>query len=333
MSNLDKWLNINKKKEKENYINLNEKYFYLNWTKNKPIIKWFNKKPELINYKYIFDFNKFDEKIYIVGNFNFEDDNFIYKENKYNNISYINSLLHLSIKRGNINIAVNSAFHLIKMNLLIFLENILEIMIEDVIIHDSFNIILWFLIIYKNDNKFKIKKKFIKYFLGIVYFLVSTKKKIIFKNIIDDNFDLIEFYNSIESSHPNKNIINSLFFNFEFTQNINFKSLIIKYIIYLSENKCSELFFIKIKPIELIIDNLELKNWIFDAINYNCDENIILEIHKKYGFSEKKIKKIIWHNSIKINFRIKQKKIYEDDYNLINNYLKRIQIYLLQSNF
>ena len=74
-----------------------------------------------------------NKEIKIIGYFEKGDSGFNLKEKKYN--IHVKSLLQKSIRRGNKK-AVKSAFHLVKMDILIFLRRIL-IMIEDVIIHES----------------------------------------------------------------------------------------------------------------------------------------------------------------------------------------------------
>ena len=88
-------------------------------------------------------------------------------------------------------------------------------MIEDVIIHESFNTILWLMIVVGKDEKFKIKKYMVKYLLGVVYLLTVNKKKLIIKESCE-NLNLIELLNSIKNDNINKNIINSLCLRYEY---------------------------------------------------------------------------------------------------------------------
>jgi len=330
---LNNWLGI-KEPEKNELVENMESYFYIKWT-NKYVPKecyWCNKKPELINYETTINWKSLNKKIHVVGYFEDNDSGFKLKEKKYYNIPYMKSLLQKAIRRGNKNVAVKSAFHFIKMDTLAFLRRLLIIMIEDVIIHESFNTILWLMIVISSDNKYRIKNYMVKYLLGVILVLTTTKKKLLIKDSYD-TFDLITFLNNIESNHPNKNIINSLCLRKEYGGLKSDMLLIEKYVQYLYNNDNSKYYNTKIRPIELMIQNLNLDDWIFEAIDFHCDKKIIEYIHNKYGYSEKKIEKIIWHNSSKINYREKQEKLYIQEYNIIKKYLIRLQIFLLQSNF
>jgi len=76
-----------------------------------------------------------------------------------------------------------------------------------------------------------------------------------------------------------------------------------------------------------------LDEWIVEAIDFHCDKNIVIFIQKKFNYKKNVIEKIIWHNNSKTNFRIKQKTLYHSQYIIIKKYLRRLQIYLLQSNY
>ena len=300
-NNLNNWLGIKKSENNELVKNI-DNYFYLKWT-NEYLPKecyWCNKKPDLVNYEISINWKSINKEIKIIGYFEKGDSGFNLKEKKYSNIPYLKSLLQKSIRRGNKKVSVKSAFHLIKINVLEFLRRILIIMIEDVVIHESFNVILWLMIVIGKDKKYKIKKYMVKYLLGVVYVLTNTKKKLIIKDSFD-NFNLIIFLNNIKSDHINKDIINSLCFRREYGGLNNDILLIEKYINYLHNNPNTKYYKTVIRPIELLIENLNLDEWILESIDFHCDKRIISYIQNKYNYSEKNIEKIIWHNASKIN--------------------------------
>jgi hypothetical protein len=332
--NLRNWLGI--KEEKKEEI-IKHKYFYIKWSNEflPDCVYWCKKKPDLVNYETIITWKSINEKIYIIGYFEENSSsNFNNKETKYKNIAYIKSLLQKAIRRGNINVAIKSAFHFIKMDLLGFLRRILIIMIEDVIIHESFNVILWFMIVLSKDNSFKFKKYIIKYLLGVVYIITNINKKKVFKDnekIDNDKFDVKSI---LKIDNENLDIIYSLCLRREYGGLKCDMLLIEKYVKDIIENGIQEKYYkIIVKPIELIMENLYLEEWIIEAIDFHCEGKIVEYINKKYGYSKKLIEKIIWSNNSKINYRIKQNKLYQKEFNIIKNDLKKLQIYLLQNNY
>ena len=143
------------------------------------------------------------------------------------------------------------------------------------------------MIVIGKDKKYKIKKYMVKYLLGVVYVLSNTKKKLIIKDSFE-NFDLIEFLNNIKSNHVNKNIINSLCLRKDYGGLSCDMVLIEKYINYLYNNSNSKYYNTVIRPIELLIENLNLDEWIIESIDFHCDKRIINYLNEKFGYSEKK---------------------------------------------
>lgn len=332
-SSLNGWLNIKKEKE----INIC-KYFYLEWKDNYLPTKcgWYVKSPEKENYNTNVNWKNVS-KITICGyidNINNNEFNFKIKEKKYKNVAYIKSLLQKAIRRGDIDISLKSALIFIKLDIINFLRRILIIMLEDVAIHHSFNVILWLLVCFSKDNKFKLKTFYVKYLLGVVYVLVNIKKKYIVKEVEDIDYETISLLESFNNK-KNRSIIYSLILRKSYGGLKSDMVLIDKYVRNLIKDLDSFIkhYSIIVKPIEYEFDTLNLEDWIIEAIDYHCDKRVIEYIEKKHSIQEDEIRKLIWHNDSKINYRVKQKNYNYTQYNRIQYDLRRIQYYLLQSKY
>jgi hypothetical protein len=89
-----------------------------------------------------------------------------------------------------------------------------------------------------------------------------------------------------------------------------------------------------IKPIKLDILELNLEDWNLSAIDFHCNNKLLDFINKKYeDISLEELKKLIWHNSSKINKREKNKIYNEELWNKIKDYVIKTQKYLLESSY
>lgn len=333
-SNLRTWLKLDKEdKDKKEELRICN-YFYLEWTNNYSPTKcgWYINEPLKTNYKISIKW-KNKGLIHVVGNINYED-KFSMKEKKYSNVSYIKSLLQKAIRRGDEDISIKCAFHFIKMDIVQFLRRLLIIMIEDVIIHHSFNVILWLMVVVSKDPKFKLNTYMIKYLIGVIYVLVHIKKKKILNNIDIEPINELELLNEIMEK-KNRSIIYSLLFRKSYGGLKGDLFLIDKYVMNLIKdlNNIGKYYNIIVRPIELIMDELNLDEWIIDSIDFHVDKRVIEYIMKKHNLDYNTIKKLIWNNCSKLNYRVKQSNYNYVEFKKIEYDLRRIQYYLLQLNY
>ena len=356
-----------------NNINSIKKYFYLSWDNefrpNEQAV-WLDKKPEKINFieeiqsNYIYKgyvfylcgyFKDYDEPIYNLS-----------KETKFKNAFFLKSHLQKSIRKQNDSLAIQTSYHLLKLDHVELLRRISIIMIEDVKVHESFTTIIWLMIALSNDkksnsksnsnnfssnNKFRMKKYIYEWVLGVIYTLcqineINNLQKIEYKKedesrINKTNIQLFnsyhqhdkEIYSILYSIHIRisfgglngdiemfKNFADNI--NNNINNNINIKKNIYKII-----NKTP------IRLIKIYVKELEIDDIDYTAIDYHCNSNFLEYIHKKFPNIEiEELKKIIWHHSSGINYRISKSSNYNiEKWIEIKDYVEKSQKYLLNS--
>ena len=124
-------------------------YFYLEWLEKKPsIILMTNERPSNINFESQF---KIDKKEFIIcGNIsekftNYETGPIVYSKNQ-----YLLSHLQKCVRRMKTLKCVQTAKHLIDVDVTSLLRRLPIIMLEDVTIHESISIIIWLMIMKNN---------------------------------------------------------------------------------------------------------------------------------------------------------------------------------------
>lgn len=323
-------------------------YFYLHWNDKKPKFQaqFLKEKPKLINFKHTFVWN--NTEIVLCGYFDFlinQDEIYkLDKEKKYKNIGFLKSLLQKAIRRGNVDIAVKCAYHYILLDLQDFLRRLPIIIIEDTTLHEVYSTVVW-LMVASNMKECTIlfDKVIYEYLMGVIY--VIAKSPLYHSININDTCEEIKF--DILKEDVNK-------------KNIQLKSLIYSMMVRKAYGgmKC-DLFMLEkyshiwnhlnieskylnksvVRPIMLeSIPQLQLNEWILEAIDFHCVPQILTYVHEEYEeFSEEYIKNLIWHYSSKKNIRIKDENIPKDicssDWNKIKSYVKRVQNYLLEENY
>ena len=295
---LDRWIYGNDY-VKERTI---KKFFFLEWDNSylPKNCKWIQEKPDNINYnkEIVWNINGIKEKINIIGYLDFSKK----KNNKKNfksdivNEKILKSNLQKCIRRGYTEKALKTANQYMEINITNFLRRLSVIMLEDVVLHESFNVIMW-LICASSD--YKINSIIKSYLLGIVYFL-SECKYVERINKFDYNF-----YNDIDKINKLDNnkelsIIYSLCLRTSYGGMNNdikrFQSFIKIWLEYFqNKNSKKNYLYEKIRPIKI---NNEMAT---DDIHISCIDfhifPVIKNILKDYpDYSEKQIKDCIWYN-------------------------------------
>ncbi len=337
-------------------------YFYLHWNDKKPKVQaqFLKEKPKLINFKHTFVWN--NSEIILCGYFDFiinQDD--IYKpdkEKKYKNIGFLKSLLQKAIRHGNVDIAVKCAYHYTLLDLQDFLRRLPIIIIEDTTLHEVYSTLIW-LMVASNSKECAIlfDKVIYEYLMGIVYVIAKSPLYHSLSNKdVEINFDILKENNNKPNKfcyiNPNWDLLNK--------KDLQLKSLIYSMMVRKAYGgmKCDLIMLEKyvyewdhlnieskylnksvVRPIMLeSIPQLQLNEWILEAIDFHCVSQILTYVHEEYEeFSEEYIKSLIWHYSSKKNIRIKDddipKDIHLSDWNKIKLYVNRVQNYLLEENY
>ena len=324
-----------------------KKYFYLKWTnKFNPEFEaiWLLDRPKQINFiqhvncSYI----KKGFYFYICGYFSdYEEDDFtIYKETKYKNIHFLKSHLQKNIRKKDIDRAISTSLHLIKLDLNEFLRRMIIIHIEDTFLHYSLNTLIW-LMIANSTKKFKMKKYIYEWILGFVYITCNTKKidnynKTIHSYDYKNNYDELNSYEKLNIKEEEISTLYSLNMRIAYGGmecDIN----MIKKCINLWKNRFLtdkvHMNFMKIRPINIYVKELPIENWDYSAIDYHTNKNFIDFISKKFNYNEEELKKIIWYNSSGINYRKNNKNYRNDVWEEIKEYVNKTQKYLLETNY
>ena len=109
-----------------------------------------------------------------------------------------------------VNRALSTSLHIIKLDFNEFLRRIIIIHIEDTFLHESLNTIIWLMIAY-STKKIKMKKYIYQWLLGFVYISANTKKLDNYnkklKNILNNNYkNIYEELNDYEFHYKNNKL-------------------------------------------------------------------------------------------------------------------------------
>lgn len=325
------------------------RFFYLHWSNQyspKMQAVWLHERPRDVNYIEEVKWNQVRKThtFYLCGHFpDLSETRFdIPHESKYKNIANLKSHLQKSIRKGHEQLALSTAIHMIKMNPIELLRRLPIIMIEDVMLHESFSTLIWLMV--SVSNGFRLKKYMYEWILGII--LVITKI---------EHYDSIDFTNDIDSERlihqleSYGNLKNDSELSILYSMHIRvayggmecdmrmFQQYAHKWYQRFQLKEEADLQMNKTKIRNVIFTSvkwLELDEWDVTAIDFHCSPKLIEFMQKKFpDIPENEIKKIIWENASSTNFRI-SKPIYQPDlWNEIKFHLQRTQKYLLDSSY
>jgi hypothetical protein len=327
------------------------RFFYLKWTNMKrPDYQavWLSEAPSEINFIHEIRWSQVrpSHTFYLCGYFSdIQDKRFrIPQEKTYKNIPFMKSHLQKNVRKQNDNLAISSAYHLIKLSITDFLRRLPVIMVEDSYLHESFTTLIW-LMIAESVDTFSIKKYMIEWLLGIVYVLTQMTKDVIIhtETSLIPQKQIIYFLDSIRDFELHqKSILYSLLLRasyggMSFDVHM-FQQFALIWKERFIQNPSIEhpilVHQMRIRPIQFFsILPLELDNWDLTAIDFHCS-TILEMIHKKYPDMEiNTIKQLIWFNYSSVNTRVEHT-IYEPElWRQIKKTVDRTQKYLLDSNY
>jgi hypothetical protein len=341
-----------------------KKYFYLNFSnKLRPDYEavWLDKRPQNINFIQEINCNYIKKGYYyfLCGYFpDYEEEKKfnLNKESKYKNIPNLKSHLQKCIRKQDDTLAIQTANHFIKLDEIEFIRRLPIIMLEDVFLHESFTTIIWIMIALSH-KKFKMNIYIYKWLFGIIYVLCKINKKdklgndlnIIVNNNTNDNnntnhneilsiSEIIDNYGKNNLDDNEISLLYSIHIRISYGCMDNDKIMLEKYAnLWFNRFKNKDLKVVNkmiIKPIKLDISELNLEDWDLSAIDFHCNNKLLEFINKKYeDISLEELKKLIWHNSSKINKRVKNKIYNEELWNKIKDYVIKTQKYLLESSY
>ena len=317
---LEHWFGLNSNEEikiEKEVINKHantKTIFYFDSTTMKSY--WLSKKPKNISFSFIVNWDKIP--ILLCTNLNQNDSYEIPKETYYNNehLSFIKSNLQKCIRRQLSSKAIKTGYHMIKLNLNEFLRRISIIIIEDIILHESYSTIIWLMVATSSKkNVLKITKNIVDWLLGLIKTLCDINEYDILeptdkKYHMDElnNYDLLyslqfrKSYGGMNGDMKMLNYATNSWLN-KFNNNVNCDTTKINLI---DSNEINT----------LDLKELELDNCNIAGLDFHCFPFMIKMINKKHNnYTEKEIRSAIWNCSSKINYR----KVNNNDDNNNNN--------------
>ena len=325
------------------------RFFYLHWSNQyspKMQAVWLHERPKDVNYIEEMKWNQVRKThtFYLCGYFpDLKESRFdIPHEPKYKNIANLKSHLQKSIRKGNEQLALSSAIHIIKMNPIELLRRLPIIMIEDVILHESFPTLIWLMVAVSNG--FRLKKYMYEWILGVIYVIskIETYDRIEYIDDIDKDrlIHQLESYNRLKNDSE-ISILYSMHiriayggmecdmrmfqqYSHKWFQRFEMKT---EKDIQMNQTKIRNILFTSVKW-------LELDDWDITAIDFHCAPKLIEFMQKRFPhIDENEMKRLIWENASSINYRI-IKPVYQSElWNEIKSHLQRTQKYLLDSSF
>ncbi len=327
------------------------RFFYLKWTNRYSPVKeavWLKDRPADVNY--ITEVNWGDVRkthtFYLCGCFpDLNDGRFnIINETKYRNLANLKSHLQKNIRKGDEQLALSTAIHMLRLDQNELLRRLPIIMIEDVMLHKSFSTLIWLMVSQSlKQNKFPMKQYMYEWLLGVIYVLCKIEKKdvIEYEDLTQQPkllyiLDSYDGYGEMECS-----LLYSMYLRISyggmkcdiemFKQYINrWKKRFTREI----EGE-EEISMMRVRNISFFsVKTLELEEWDLSAIDFHCNDRFIEYIKKRYpDVEEDEIRKMVWLNSSSINYR-KSTEIYERElWTNMKTYILKTQKYILDSSF
>lgn len=338
-------------------------YFYLEWQDKKPKAHatFHAEKPKKMNFKHTFHWNGVQKgfEMTLCGYFDYLLDVDpsdtsplckLEKEKKYKNSGFLKSLLQKSIRKGDPNLTVQSAYHLMHLDFDDFIRRLPIIMIEDTSAHVSFSTLIWLMIAASSVSGFKFDRTVYEYILGVAFVCCSTPVYHALPPAAAKGEDALQQplsrklikYNALKE--PYKSLCYALQLRRAYGGMVCDMEMLDKYaeewcrIADISAETAKWLQKTPVRPIQLAsVPALMLSEWDLSAIDFHCAPQMIDYIVAEFPEFEGKgelVKKLIWHYSSKINKRIKvsapSRDYKAEDWNKIKKYVGRVQGYLLE---
>ncbi len=274
--------------------------FYLEWIHKRPSICEFRETvPTTYNFTCTVKLRQYKEilpTVTLYGNINQEYYDYEFDSSPYTKRSYLVSHLQKSIRKMKHTKSVQSAKHLIDLDISSLLRRLPIIMFEDVIPHTSISVIVWLMIAVSKG--FKVKTVMVQWLLGVVYFLSTCEEHDPVKKIKRIQLE------SIQENTPLKAILLRISYG-----GMEGDMKMMNYFIELWSHRYQQGQQMNNSKIHFINHNLEpllRQDWDLCANDFHCNRQLIDKVKKQYEmFDEDYIKKLIWEHSSRNNKRIK----------------------------
>lgn len=309
-SKIDNWFSVTKTKTYEPPPKKIKTVFYCNWQQNKPKTYWLDKVPNDINFQGKVRWREYKEDIIVCGNIRYEDEDYIIPPEtmyKTRHMTYLKSHLQKCVRRKLNKKALKTAFHMIKLNIVEFLRRLPIIMMEDTYLHSSLSTVVWLMAVVSlkklETDVFCVQENHIKWLLGVVNTICNIENVDTYKT--KEHIDSISNYNILSGDRITQ--LYSLQFRSAYGGMLCDQHML---------NYLSDLWYIRYKNGENHIDteikeiemnglySLYRTEWEMSAIDFHNAVYIPDMLSNKYEeFDVDDIKKAIWNNSSKINYR------------------------------
>jgi len=284
--------------------------------------------------------------IHIVGNLSFKKKtNFYHSDNKSHiseicNKKILKSNLQKCIRRKLIVNSIHCAFQFLELYYIDFLRRLSIIMIEDVLLHHSFTIIMWLIAAYPN---YQPSTEINNYLLGVVHFLATCKFRETFKkksqNQIHTYFIQIETIKDINI----KSLLYSLLFRISFGglygDKILIHTILQNYIKFINQNNLKNKYLNHNLKLIQINTKMNINHIHKSCIDYHIFPIIINQINIKFpSLNHEVIKKNIWVFRSSINYRDDlqnynciNERINNNNFLLFSKYLDQLSYYYIRN--
>ena len=274
--------------------------FYLEWINKRPSICEFRDTiPDKYNFQCHIKLRKVNgilDEVNLYGLINEDHYDYEFNDPPYTKKSYLVSHLQKSIRKMKHTKSVQTAKHLIDLDINSLLRRLPIIMFEDVIPHTSLPIIVWLMIAVSKG--FVIKSVMVQWLLGVVYFLSTC-----------DKHDKVHKIDAIDRNSFKDNIyLKSIVLRISYG-GMNGDMKMLNYFIQLWSLRFEQggtMDNSKIQYINHKLDALPRSEWDLSANDFHCNKQLIGKVKKQYElYSEEYIKKLIWEHSSRENKRIR----------------------------
>lgn len=214
------------------------------------------------------------------------------------NIPLIKSNLQKAVRRKDFDIACQSLLYLLEKDKISVLRRLPIIMIEDTVLFDKIEIIVWLMIA---NKEYLLREDDIEILLLILKNMIETKSYFDYESIND----VINPMNDINIEEIHISSVRALSYREKYGGMKGDINLIHKAINYYlkNENKIEHIIDFNMKPVlnkYKIIENVDI---IWEAIDFHCYPYILQRISNRTHFSREMIKEYIWYCHSAINVR------------------------------
>jgi hypothetical protein len=283
--------------------------FLLDWSENShPVATWVNKRPIGVTFETTINWRTVD-KIMICSCDTDPDPFDLPKELFYHNIALLKSLLQKYVRRQMCTQALQTAWHLIKLDVDAFLRRIFVIMLEDVSLHASVSVIAW--LTSAISKGYKLQAKHIAWLLGLTQYLCLEKCKSFQDAIMSEHYDtssILRHSYGLCLPTTSIDIIRSILFRASYGGMHGDVKMFHWYATQVGQGAVP----ISIQPFgpvdPNILQQLPLDEVLINGADFHCFPQLIGMIHYQFmELSEQDIKRSIWECSSKTNMRLHQK--------------------------